>query len=191
MTDTPVERRRPHEVATRRWPTALALLIAVFVLVTGSDDRADTVDTLGTLMLLLPLEYLLVTQIGRPGASFPAVGALVAVVVVTDMLDVVPLATVLIGIALVLLLVGAITGTPHGRVVFGAEAAGMLAFGALALLSLAVDPEAGRYLVAAGWFLHGIWDVVHLKLDKVVSRPYAECCAVIDVLIAVQLLFLL
>jgi hypothetical protein len=52
-----------------------------------------------------------------------------------------------------------------------------------------VDPDLGRYLVAAGWFLHGIWDFVHLRADKVVARSYAEWCGVVDVLIAVELVF--
>jgi hypothetical protein len=29
------------------------------------------------------------------------------------------------------------------------------------------------FAVAAGWFGHGVWDFVHLKLDKVVARCYA------------------
>jgi hypothetical protein len=41
-----------------------------------------------------------------------------------------------------------------------------------------LDPHVGIYLLAAGWFLHGVWDFVHLRIDKV------------DVLVAVQLLFL-
>ena len=44
--------------------------------------------------------------------------------------------------------------------------------------------ELGRYLVAAGWFLHGVWDLVHLRLDKVVARSYAEWCGVVDILVA-------
>jgi hypothetical protein len=191
MTETPVGRRRPYEVLADRWPTALAIVASALVLVASSEDVGDRVDSLGALILVLPLEYLLVTQIGRPGASFPVVGCLFAVVIVTELLDVVPMATVLAAIALVVLVWGAISGTPHGRAVFGVQAAGMLAFGALGLVSLAVDPDVGRYVVAAGWFLHGAWDLVHLKLDRVVSRPYAECCAVIDVLIAAQLVFLL
>ncbi|MCX4903070.1 hypothetical protein [Streptomyces sp. NBC_00878] len=57
-------------------------------------------------------------------------------------------------------------------------------------MGLAVDPDLGRCLVAAGWFFHGVWDFVHLRLDKVVARSFAEWCAVVDVLIAVHLLFL-
>jgi hypothetical protein len=52
-----------------------------------------------------------------------------------------------------------------------------------------VDPDLGRYLVAAGWFLHGIWDFVHLKLDKVVARSHAEWCGVLDIVIAAELVF--
>jgi hypothetical protein len=44
--------------------------------------------------------------------------------------------------------------------------------------------------VAAGWFLHGVWDFVDLRLDKVVARSYAEWCGVLDVLIAAGLLLM-
>ncbi|MBA2809621.1 hypothetical protein E0500_020025 [Streptomyces sp. KM273126] len=84
-------------------------------------------------------------------------------------------------------------GAPHGRATLGIQAAGALALGALALAGLAVDPELGRHLVAAGWFLHGVWDLAHLLLAPlrgVVARTFAEWCAVVDVLVAVQLVFL-
>jgi hypothetical protein len=31
------------------------------------------------------------------------------------------------------------------------------------------------YLVAAGFFLHGVWDLVYFKLDRVVARSHDEC----------------
>jgi hypothetical protein len=43
--------------------------------------------------------------------------------------------------------------------------------------------------VAAGWFLHGVWDLVHFKLDEVVARPYAVWCGILDVGIAIELVF--
>ena len=52
---------------------------------------------------------------------------------------------------------------------------------------LAADPELGRYLVAAGWLLHGIWDFAHLRLNKVVARSYALWCGILDVGIAAEL----
>ena len=66
-------------------------------------------------------------------------------------------------------------------------------FGALALTGLVLDPDVGRYLVAAGWFLHGVWDFAHLRmrrLDGVVAPTFAEWCGVVDVVVAVELLFL-
>jgi hypothetical protein len=82
-------------------------------------------------------------------------------------------------------------GTVEGRLgrrdPFRVQALGMLGFGALALAGLVVDPGLGRYLVAAGWLLHGVWDLVHLKLDRVVARSFAEWCAVVDVVIAARL----
>jgi hypothetical protein len=50
--------------------------------------------------------------------------------------------------------------------------------------------ELGTCVVAAGWLLHRVWDLVYLKLDKVVARSFGEWCAVIDTLIAVQLVML-
>ena len=35
-----------------------------------------------------------------------------------------------------------------------------------------------------------IWDFVHLRLGRVVSRSYAEWCGVLDILITVQLILL-
>lgn len=54
---------------------------------------------------------------------------------------------------------------------FQVQALGMLVFGGLALAGLVVDPELGRYLVAAGWFFHGVWDFVHLKLTRSSPAP--------------------
>ena len=69
---------------------------------------------------------------------------------------------------------------------FRTQALGMVGFGAIVLVGLAVDPDLGRYIVAAGWFGHGLWDVAQLRSDTVVSRSFAEWCAVIDILIAVS-----
>jgi hypothetical protein len=74
--------------------------------------------------------------------------------------------------------------------VWGVQAAGVVVFGALAVAGLAVDPEVGRWLVAAGWFCHGLWDLAHLTLERlkgVVAPSFAEWCAVVDVLVGAEL----
>jgi hypothetical protein len=66
------------------------------------------------------------------------------------------------------------------------QVAGMLGFGVLALVGLVVDPDLGRYLVAAGLFGHGVWDFVHLRLDRVVARSHVEWCFVLDIILAAE-----
>jgi hypothetical protein len=92
-------------------------------------------------------------------------------------------------VALLVLVWGAVDGRLRRPDPFRVQALGMLGFGALALAGLVVDPDLGRYLVAAGWFLHGVWDFVHIKLDRVVARSFAEWCGVVDVVIAAELVF--
>ncbi|SHN47077.1 hypothetical protein [Cryptosporangium aurantiacum] len=188
MADVVEERPGLLRMLLRRWPTAAALVAAVLI---WSDvgDLTDTIADLGPLVLLLALEYLILNQIGRRGASWPVVGGMVVVIVLLDLLDVVSLSTALVVAALVLLVAGAVTGTPNGRASFGIQAAGMVGFGAIALVGLAVDPDLGRYLIAAGWLAHGVWDAVHWKLERVVSRSYAEACFVVDIAVGVLLLF--
>ncbi|GAA3388839.1 hypothetical protein [Cryptosporangium minutisporangium] len=171
----------------RRWPTLLALPCALLI---GADVGQDAISGIAATLLVLPLDYLLINQLGRRDASWWALGGLVVVIFVVELTGVVPLSTVLVALALILLVWGAVTGTPNGRATFNLQAAGMLGFGAIALAGMIVDPDLGRYLVAAGWLTHGVWDVVHLKLDRVVSRSYAEWCFVVDVAVCLLLLLI-
>lgn len=66
----------------------------------------------------------------------------------------------------------------------------MVGFTAVALTAVSVDPDLGRYIVAAGWFGHAVWDAGHLWADRVVARSFAEWCAVFDVLRAIGILVL-
>ena len=63
-------------------------------------------------------------------------------------------------------------------------------FAAVAVAGLILAPDVGRYVVAAGWFAHGLWDLAQLRADSGVARSGAEWCAVVDVLVAVQLVVL-
>ena len=176
-----------------RWPTALALALMIALFGSDSGDLNDTVTGYGELLPLLPLLYVVVGQTGRPGVTWPVLGAGTVAVLALQAQDVLSPSHVLVGVALAVLLWGTVRGAPHGRATLGIQAAGTLAFGAFALAGRAVDPELGRHLVAAGWFLHGVWDLAHLllaRLGGVVARTFAEWCAVVDVLVAVELVFL-
>jgi hypothetical protein len=70
------------------------------------------------------------------------------------------------------------------------ETAGVAAFGALTLAAVSMDAEPARYLLAAGWLAHAAWDVAHHRANRIVPRWYAECCAVVDFLLAAAILAL-
>jgi hypothetical protein len=143
--------------------------------------------TFAGILPLLPLVYLVVAKLRRRQASWPTLAVGLVLIAALLALDVLAPATGLAAVALVVLVWGAVDGQLGRPDPFRVQALGMLGFGVLALAGLAVDPDQGRYLVAVGWFLHGVWDFVHLKLDRVVARSYAEWCGVLDVLVAAQL----
>ena len=170
-----------------RWPTALAL--GMSALTFGGGETAEGVASLANALVLLQLGYLVVAKLRRRQASWPVIAVGFASIIVLRLLDVIEPAAVLSAVALLVLVWGAVDGQLRRPDPFQlrVQALGMLGFGALALAGLVTDPELGRYLVAAGFFVHGVWDFVYFKLDKVVARSHAEWCAVLDVLIAAEL----
>ena len=172
-----------------RWPTVLALGVSVAMF--DGDDSDGLLANLSEIFIHLPLLYLIVAAVQRRQASWPVLFILVATLYASRALNIVAPTAVFVGVALIVLVWGVFRMEWRGPTMFGVQALGMLGFGALALIGLAVDPAIGRYLVAAGWFLHGIWDFVHHRADKVVARSYAEACAVLDVLVAAGLVFML
>jgi len=185
---TSLDVRRWTDVLKRRWPTALAVGLALPTF--GGSQSGEAVASLSEVLILLPLEYLVVAKLQRRQASWPVVLVAIMAVIGLWALDVIAPSVIFSALALIVLGWGAVDGQLHRPGEFRVQALGMVGFGALAVGGLVLDPDLGRYVVAAGWFLHGIWDFVHLKLDKVVARSYAEWCGVVDVLIAAELVFL-
>lgn len=178
-------RRGVLATLARRWPTALAVAMSVTSF-TGQ-VTADSIHGLAQALPLLPLLYVLVFLLRRQRASWPVLVALLLSFVALGLQDWVAPEIVVLAVALA----AAIWGAGHGRHRergFWVQLAGMAGFAAISMAALAVDPDLGRYLVAAGWFAHGIWDFVHLAKNRVVSRSYAEWCGVVDVLVAASLI---
>jgi hypothetical protein len=187
MASTTPERRPWTDRLKDGWPIALAVGMAALSF--GGSGSDEGLAALSEALLLLPLLYLVVAKLRRPQASWPVLVVLITPFVVLRALDVVAPTAVFSAVALIVLLWGALDGRLRRPDPFRVQALGMLGFGAIALAGLVVDPDLGRYLVAAGWFLHGVWDLVHFKLDKVVARSYAMWCGILDVGIAIELLF--
>lgn len=186
---TAPQRFRPSAAAHRFWPAALA--VAMSAATWGGSGTDEGVTSLASALSLLPLLYLVVETFQWRRATWGLLAALLVSFTALKAVDIVDPAAVVAGAALAVLVWGALEGRLFRSRVLQAQALGMIGFGAVALTGMIVDPDAGRYIVATGWFAHGIWDIVHLKLDKVVLRSYALWCAVIDIIIAVQLAFAL
>ncbi|WP_327581354.1 hypothetical protein OHA25_35940 [Nonomuraea sp. NBC_00507] len=181
--------RRWIGVLKGRWPTAVAIGLTFLSLSSGS-GLSEEVENLAQALPALPLLYLVVAKLRRPELSWPLLGVGMVIIVGARLLDLIAPSTVLLALALLVLVWGAIDGHLRQPGEFRLQAIGMIGFGALALAGLVVEPEAGRYVVAAGWLLHGVWDFVHLRRGTVVARSYAEWCGVLDVLIGLELIFL-
>jgi hypothetical protein len=167
-----------------RWPTALALGMTAVGF--GGKESVEALPPLWDALLLMQLAYLVIAKWQRRQASWPVIVAGLTIITVLRALDVIAPSAVFAAVALVVVVWGAIDGQLRRSGALQAQVAGMFGFGAVALVGLVVDPDLGRYLVAAGLFLHGVWDFVHLKLDKVVARSHAEWCFVLDIILAAE-----
>lgn len=66
----------------------------------------------------------------------------------------------------------------------------LVAFTAVTLTAISVDPDRGRLVLAFGWFAHGAWDLVHHWRGRIVPRGWSEWCGVVDVFGGVAILVL-
>ncbi|CAL9572631.1 hypothetical protein SUDANB121_04899 [Nocardiopsis dassonvillei] len=179
--------RRAGRFLLARWPTALALLAAAAT--AGGGGSEDPAHTFADILPLLPLVYLVMAKVGERYRylTWPLVLASFAAVTGLGATGLAAPSTVFTGLALLVLVWSVLDGHLFRSGTLRLQALGMLVFGGLGLLGLAVDPELARYLVAAGWFLHGAWDFYHLWKDRVVSRSFAEWCGVVDLWVAAEL----
>jgi hypothetical protein len=137
---------------------------------------------------MLAFFYLAAAVLQRRQATWLVAVATVAAFAALRLQDWVDPVVALIVAALALVLWGAVRGQLRRRGALVVEMAGMVGFTAIALAAVSVDPDLGRYVVAAGWIGHAAWDFAHFRADKVVSRSFAEWCTVFDVLRAVGIL---
>ncbi|WP_206037267.1 hypothetical protein [Rhodococcus sp. BL-253-APC-6A1W] len=181
----------PVRWTLRRWPALLALaLVGPDVVAAALGEKGGSAQFLGEALPMLALIYLIMAKIGNRKITWPVVVLVTGTVAVTEVTGIMAPSTLLVGASLVLLVwvmsTGEIDSTPNMRL----QAVGIVFFCGVALAGLAVDPTVGVYVIATGWFLHGMWDFVHIWRDRVVSKTFAEWCGVLDVLIAAQLVLM-
>ena len=179
-------RRRWTEVVMHRWPTALGIAVAALIAFDLEDGRE-----LAALTVLMPLVYVGAAALDRRWSAWVVLLAGIAVLtVVPSTPQVVPSVGFLVA-ALVFLVVGVARGQWRRPGGLPLQTVGMLLFGSIVLVALYVEPVLGGILMAIGLLGHGAWDAYHLLRDRVVTRSYAEFCAVLDLLTSAAILFVL
>ncbi|UYM06932.1 hypothetical protein [Solicola gregarius] len=186
-TTRPEPTTRGRHWVVRRWPTWVALASAA---VTFDGPGGAPVDDLAQFVIILQLIYVVAATIGWRWLGWAGLFASVPLTMAVEAQTLVSPATLLVGVALVVLAWGVARPQLRRSGTYATQAAGMVMFAALALVALAAAPDLALYLTAAGWFAHGAWDFVHLWKDRVVLRSFAEWCGVVDVLLAAELVLL-
>jgi hypothetical protein len=174
---------RPITVLTAvrlRWPTWLGIGVAVLI----GLDLSDGTD-LARAVAGMALIYLGAAALRRPSATWPVFGAVVVGIVVAEAVVGDRDATwVLLGLAVPLVAYALVSGARRSDRSLLAQAIAMLAFGAVAGVAVATNNDVGAYLVTVGLLGHAAWDAYHHWANKAVARSYAECCIVLDALLA-------
>jgi hypothetical protein len=174
-----------------RWPIALGIAVAALTVFDLRID-AESVSFLSALVILMPLVYVGAAVVDRPRFAWVVMLVAVTPLVLSKVLDLkIYLHPAFLVAALAFLALGVARGRLRGPGSVPLQAAGMLVFGAAMLVALYVEPDLGGILVAFGLLGHAAWDAVHYVRNKVVTRSYAEFCAVLDLLVGAAVLFVL
>ena len=181
-------RRRWTDALMHRWPTALGIALAPL----AAFDLQDVQEALefAALTVLMALVYLGAAALDRRRSAWIILLAgLTLLVFMPSTWGVIP-SVVFLVVALVFLVLGVARGQVQRPGGLRLQTVGMVAFGSTVLVALYVDPDLGGKLVAIAILGHAAWDAYHYLRDWVVTRSYAEFCAVVDLLLGAAILFM-
>ena len=177
-------------VLGHRWPTALGVAVAALTAF-DLELEAGFVASLQALVAVLALVYLGSAALDRRRSAWVVLLAGLPVALFLAPASGIAAGIVILAASLAFLAFGAARGRRRRPGGLSFQAAGMLGFGAIALATLYVDTVLGAYLVAFALLGHAAWDAFHYLRDRVVSRSYAEFCAIFDVLLGAAILLAL
>ncbi len=163
----------------RRWPTWAGAALAVFMGL-GPSEGGDLAPALAASAVI----YLGASVLRRPSAVFPLFLGTFVVISAAEVLGGIDATWVLLAAAVPLLAYGLRPGGTAAEDRLPHQTIAMVAFGGAAALALIAGGTLGAYLVAGGLLGHAAWDAHHHRLGKVVTRPFAELCLALDVLLA-------
>ena len=177
-------------VLGHRWPTALGVAVAALTAF-DLELEAGFVASLKALVAILALVYLGSAALDRRRSAWVVLLAGLPVALFLAPASGIAAGIVILVASLAFVALGVTRGRRRGPGGLSFQAAGMLGFGAIALVTLYVDTVLGAYLVAFALLGHAAWDAFHYLRDRVVSRSYAEFCAIFDVLLGAAILLAL
>lgn len=189
MTAERIEHQHPpaRPWATRRWPTAVGILLAaslaagIWLGFAGSTDIAQVVTASGFV-------YLGAAALRQRMAAWPLFLVAFGLITIGFVVPGFNPSWWMLGIVAILVVYGLVKGglRPPWGIPMQASAMIVLAAAAITVANLGA-PWAGL-LVSAGLLAHAAWDVYHHRVDRVVARSMAEFCGVLDTLLALVVL---
>jgi hypothetical protein len=164
----------PLAALVHRWPSAVGLLAAVGMFLTGA-DRASV----ALVVAIAATCYVAAAAFTLPWMAWAWIPPASVVVFAGALVELDPLAATA-GAAAVLVVLGLLRGA--SRPALTLEVAGLLLYGSVAVGALLLAPTAGLIVVASTLVAHGVWDVWHLRRHRdLVSPSLAEACVALDV----------
>ncbi|MFI6291349.1 hypothetical protein ACIBEJ_07155 [Nonomuraea sp. NPDC050790] len=162
-----------------RWPSAVGLIILAL---TGPDAHVAAM-----IIILAALCYLAAAALGSRRSGW-IVAILASVMVSIAMATPLDATLLLLAGGPVFLVYGLLRGARVDRRELGIQAAAFAGYSAIALTAMTVSPLLAVHLAALAAIGHGVWDVIHHRRDKVVTRSLTEFCMVLDFGLGVLLL---
>jgi Mg2+/citrate symporter len=130
------------------------------------------------------------TLLARRWPTWLALGLVTVIVADRGPLPVDTLAWVALVLPLAYLAFGAARKQLQPPAILVLQLTALLFYIGLTTVALSVGDDIARYLVGFGWIAHAIWDGAHYRANRVVPRPWAEWCGVVDVFLGSAILFL-
>jgi hypothetical protein len=181
-TSTTQDESARWQTVLRRWPSALGLATAAVALAVNGNREAIAIT-----VSLAALCYVAAAAFGRPWVAWPAILGGTIVVVVSGMIGLVWWAGVGIT-AIALVVVGLIGRVP--RAALASQTGALVVYGGVAVAALSLGPRVGLAVAGVALASHGVWDLIHYRRNRVVSRSLAEFCVVLDVPLGVGVVIL-
>jgi hypothetical protein len=174
---SPSSTRSARAVVTNlahRWPTAVGLLAAIGMFLTGADRTV-----VALVVAIAATCYVAAATFGQPWMAWAWIPLSFVVAAVGWLVELDPIVATAVS-AGVLVVVGLLRGSTRPAVTL--ETAGLLVYGALAVGALLLAPAVGLVVVALTLVAHGLWDVWHLREHRnLVSPSLAEACVALDI----------